>query len=176
MAAIQHPNEQYSALLQLGRPGPQMGSPPSHVCVVPPLPPPAPLPPAVVPPAVVLVPPALSAPPTPEPAPPLPVEGEQLAGRSASVLPAQSSHSPQVLPHCVFLTQRGQAVWSSSLSSEQVATSKMSTLVPPGSCTVQQPKQSQPFCVSREQNLTHVSLTIQLGSVAGSVPSRQPVA
>jgi hypothetical protein len=49
------------------------------------------------------------------------------------------------LPHRVLLVQRGQASVSAKLASEQAAFSAMSTVVPSGVRTVQQPKQSQPF-------------------------------
>lgn len=77
------------------------------------------------------------------------ISGVQLAGRSAVVLPAQSSHWPHVFPHCVVLVQRGQALASVALSTEHVALSVTSTLVPLASSIVQQPKQSQPFGVRR---------------------------
>jgi len=124
-----------------------------------------------------VVPPALTlgAPPLPG-APPVPAGGVQLAGRSATVLPGQSSHSPQVLPHWVFFTQRGQALVSSRFASEQDAASAMSTVLPSGLSTVQQPKQSQPFWVSGAQNFTQASVSLQSESVAGKSPVRQPVA
>lgn len=75
--------------------------------------------------------------------------GIQLAGRSAVVLPAQSSHSPQLFPHWVVLVQRGHACVSPALSTEQLALSVTSTEVPFASSIVQQPKQSQPFGVRR---------------------------
>jgi hypothetical protein len=62
------------------------------------------------------------------------------------------------------------------VASEQVLASTISTLEPSGICTLQQPKQSQPFWVSGAQNFTHASVSLQSGSVFGRAPVKQPVA
>src|SRR5262249_23633815 len=119
-------------------------------------------------------------PPVPEPpspvlpAPPAPVVLPQSAGKSASVLPGQSSQRPQVLPQVSVLTQRGHAFSSATSSVEHVELSMMSTVVSPV-CTVQQPKQSQRLGVSGAQNLMQAAVSLQSLSVGGRSPVRQPV-
>jgi hypothetical protein len=44
----------------------------------------------------------------------------QSSGKSAAVLPGQSSQRPQVFPQASFFTQRGQAPSSSIFSTDQL--------------------------------------------------------
>jgi hypothetical protein len=48
-------------------------------------------------------------------------------GRSATVLPRQSSHSPQSFAHIVDFVHRGHAFWSPMSASEQSGPIRMST-------------------------------------------------
>src|SRR5690606_4664705 len=70
---------------------------------------------------------------------------KQSAGRSSAVRPGQSSQRPQVLLHSSLGVHGVQALGSSMSSTEQVLVARTSTVVPSSRCTVQQPKQSQPF-------------------------------
>ena len=98
-----------------------------------------------------------------------------VAGKSAVVLPAHSSHSPQSLLHWVVLVQRGHAFASPAFATEHVELNVTSTVVPPANSTVQQPKQSQPFGVSGRQKSMQALVKAQSGSVAGSFPVKQSV-
>jgi hypothetical protein len=75
----------------------------------------------------------------------------QEAGRSSTLLPGHSSHSPQVLPQAALGVQRGQLAVSSTFSRLQDSPMNTLTLLESASCTVQHPKQSQPLGVRAAQ-------------------------
>src|SRR5258705_6042772 len=143
---MQHPVRQKVPVGQAGRhetphdftPAGQSGA--TQVPPVPPDPPVAPTPPD----------PPLLTPPVP-PAPPVP--GRQSAG--SSVLPRQSSQWSQGLLHDPVGVQVGHLVGSFTSASVHVGMSKMLFVPPPGTGTVQQPKQSQPLGVILVQKSMH---------------------